>query len=101
MQINQMCLVAEMGTLGNHVLQLTQRGSAALHISAKGLWPNFNVTKRILSQEEGERGHLVVLQETLYKLLFKEASGRTRKFWTPALAVGGVYVVEESSSEKP
>lgn len=55
MQINQMCPVPEMGTLGNHVLWLAHGGSAALHISAKGLWPNFNVTKRILSQAEGER----------------------------------------------
>lgn len=60
MQINQMSLVAQMGVLGNHELQLAQRGSAALHISAKGLWPNFNVTMRILSQAEGEKEHLVV-----------------------------------------
>lgn len=50
-----MCLVAETGTLGNHVLRLAQRRFAALNISAKGIWPNFNVTKRILSQAEGER----------------------------------------------
>lgn len=62
------------------MLQLAQRGSAPLHISAKGLWPNFNVTKRILSQVESERGHLVVFQETLHKLFSKIASGRTRKF---------------------
>lgn len=81
-----------MGTLGNHVLQLAQRGSAALHISAKGLWPNSNVTMRILSQAEGEKEHLVVFQGILKKLLSKAASGRTRKSWTPALAVGTVSI---------
>lgn len=100
MQINQMRPVPEMGTLGNHVLQLAQGGSVALHISAKGLWPNFNVTKRILSQAEGERWQLVVFQETLNKLLSKAASGKTREPWTPVLAVGAVYVFEESLSEK-
>lgn len=92
MQINQMSPVAEMGTLGNHMLQLAQRGSAALHTSAKGLWPNFNVIMRILSQAEGEKEHLVVFQGILKKLLSKAASGWTRKSWTPALAVGTVSI---------
>lgn len=71
MQINQMHLVAEMGKIGIHVWWLAQRGSAALHSSARGVWPNFNVTKRILSQTKDERGHLVVFKETLNKLLSK------------------------------
>lgn len=69
---------------------------------SKCLRLNFNVTKRILSQAEGERGHFVIFQETLNKLLSKAAAGRTKfwtkvlKFRTPALAVENVYAFEES-----
>lgn len=75
-QINQMCLVAEMGKIGIHVWWLAQKGSAALHGSARGLWTNFNVTKRIFSQAEHERGHLLVFQETLDELLSKAGTER-------------------------
>lgn len=54
MQVNQKGLAAEMGTLGNHKLQIVQEVSAAMHTFGKGLLPNSNGTRRILSQAGGD-----------------------------------------------
>lgn len=93
--------MAEMGTVRDHVVRLHREVQLSYAFLSKCLWLNFNVTKRLLSQAEGERGHFVIFQENFNKLLSKEASGRTRKSLTPALAEGNVYVFEESSSDKP
>jgi len=45
MQINWKDPGAAMGMLGNHKLQIVLEDSAAMHSSAKGLLPNFNVTR--------------------------------------------------------
>lgn len=82
-----------MGTLGNHKLQIVQEVSAAMHTSGKGLLPNSNGTRRILSQAEGRRGHLFVFLETSNKLIFRIANGRIRESWIPALAVGAAYML--------
>lgn len=63
------------------MLWFSQRVSSALQISVKGLWPNYNAIKRMLSWAEGQRGHLAVFYGTLNKLLSKAASGMTRRSW--------------------
>lgn len=93
MQVNQKGPASEMGTLGNHKLRIVQEVYTAMHTSGKGLLPNCNGTRRILSQAEGRRGHLVVFLETTNKLIFRTANGRIRESWIPALAVGAAYVL--------
>lgn len=77
------------------MLWLSQIVSSAVQISVEGLWPYFSVIKRILSWAEGQRGLLAFFHDTLNNLLPKAASGRTRKSWTPAVAVGTLCAFEE------
>lgn len=77
------------------------RVSSALQISMQGLGPYFNVIKRTLSWAEGQRELLAFFYDTLNKLLSKAASGRTRKSWTPAVAVGTLCVGGVKNFKQP